>query len=161
MQVWFQNRRARYRKQERTGSVSLRSKYRQKRLQKLQQNHMTAATMTGTGMYAGYYSAGPSQTMLASPQPVSPYMSGFAFPPSFQNTLASGVVASSNGADTLTSIPTTMASPSYLPGFNAIKGSIPLPGYMTMGLNHNGGSPYGSAYNATPTSVIATPVSQK
>lgn len=114
---------------------------------------------TGTGMYTGYYAPTPSQTMLASPQPVSPYMSGFAFPSSYLPSPWSSsapVTSSSNMEGT----PSTMTSPpSYLPSFNTpMKG---FPSYV-MGLNHNGGpATYGPAYNSAPTSVITPPVSQK
>lgn len=125
--------------------------------------------MSSNGMYAGYYSpcGTPSQAML-SPQPVSPYMTGFAFPPNYiPSTLAGGSgSATSSGADGLASVPTTVASPGYISGFNAIKGPIPIPaGYMTM-LNHNGGpaTAYNpAAYGPAHPNIIATSssVSQK
>lgn len=116
----------------------------------------------GPSMYASYYASNPPQAMLASPQSVSPYMPGFAFPPSYFPAPLTTNGTSTSSITGLEGLPTTMASPSYLPGFNAaIKGPIPFPGYV-MGLNHNGGpAAYGSAYNSAPTSVIAPPVSQK
>ena len=70
-QVWFQNRRARHRKQERTGSVSFRSRYRQKRLKKLQDKQAMMQL----------YSPGPygqaSSSVFASP---GSYPNGQAIP---------------------------------------------------------------------------------
>ena len=118
-------------------------------------------------MYPGYYppcGTNPSQAMLTSPQSVSPYVHGFAFPPNY--TLGGPATTSSNQTgDGLTSLQTTIASPGYLPGFNSLKGSIPIPGYMTMGLSQNGSSSsvphYSSAYGPVPPNGVSTPITQK
>jgi len=114
--VWFQNRRARYRKQERTGSVSLRSKYRQKRLQRLQQNQ---AAM-------GYYPCGPTPTggmIAASPQPaMTPYMPGFHAVAASATPFSANYVAMNFATNTAVSLsPTAMGSAySTLPPSNSL-----------------------------------------
>lgn len=113
-------------------------------------------------MYSYYPSCGanPQQAMLTSPQPVSPYMPGFAFPPNYIPSTMSGgggVAVGASTTDGLTAIPNTVASPGYLP----IKGSIPLPAsYMAMGLNHSGAPTYGT-YGPPTAGMIATSMTQK
>lgn len=133
-QVWFQNRRARFRKQERTGSVSHRARNRQRRLQKLiHQNHIqSAATMA---MYAGYNigaatAPNPQMMPLHSPQTTMPstysYMSGFPTLPSGQMPLVSPSVAATTSTSIEFPLPstgsqqplsTTSTAPPYLPSF--------------------------------------------
>lgn len=94
VQVWFQNRRARYRKQERTGSISCRSRYRQKRLEKLQHNFMPSPAYPPTHYPPTVMGGGNTLSIVSSPSisttsPVSSGVydfsqgSGFSFQTSF------------------------------------------------------------------------------
>ena len=125
--VWFQNRRARFRKQERTGSVSFRSRYRQRRLQKvLQQNQAMSS------VYPGYMPSGQtasSTMLLPSPQPMASYMSNFSFPAPIP-TVSTGMATSSS-----TEPITPSSTAGYLPGFHTLRpASMPLPGYVSRAL---------------------------
>ena len=79
--MWFQNRRARHRKQERTGSVSIRSRVRQQRVQRMKESQAVVS------MYRGYpaqqqqqQSNGVYPTRMISPHnPHSQAVSQFSF----------------------------------------------------------------------------------
>ena len=109
VQVWFQNRRARYRKQERTGSISCRSRYRQKRLEKLQHNFMPSPTYPPTHYPPTVMGGGNTLSIVSSPSisttsPVSSGVydfsqgSGFSFQTSFYPVTPSYRSYSTNAA---------------------------------------------------------------
>ncbi len=81
--MWFQNRRARYRKQERTGSVSIRSKARQQRVERIKETQQAAAsriyTLPPQSNYAMYPATNPQSfsrqftfQLMTDPTPRSP-----------------------------------------------------------------------------------------
>lgn len=84
--MWFQNRRARHRKQERTGSVSFRSRYRQKRLKKLQERSTMTQIYNSVGGNYGLPSSqnhpaavsGQTMSQVSPSIPVSPQTSDAA-----------------------------------------------------------------------------------
>ena len=130
---------------------------------------MAAAAAMGSGMYPAYYpSSGNSSSggMVTSPQStVSPYMSGFTFPPTYMPTSIGSIAVSGGGipisssviVDGMSSVQSTVASPGYLPGFNTLKSSIPFPsGYVTMGLPNTG-----STYSPASSNHLIIPVSHK
>lgn len=91
--MWFQNRRARFRKQERTGSISCRSRYRQKRLEKLQHNNFIPSyPAPGPSHYPQTAVGGGALTIVSSPSistssPVSSGLYDFSQSPfSFQTS---------------------------------------------------------------------------
>lgn len=122
----------------------------------------------GGGMYSGYYpSCGGTSSggMVTSPQSaVSPYMSGFTFPSNYVTGSVGGLGSSSSGVpasssviiDGQSSVQTSIASPGYLPGFNAIKNSIQFPAGYVMGIPNTG-----SAYSPVSSNHIVIPVSHK
>jgi len=93
-QVWFQNRRARWRKQQRTGSVGVRSRYRQRHLQSLQQQ--ANLMRINTAAYNSFLPAG------MNGMPSLPYYSG----------AASGMTSPNNQYSTFLASPMSTQSPS-------------------------------------------------
>ena len=87
--MWFQNRRARYRKQERTGSVSFRSRYRQKRLEKIQQQALyPSGTIPGANYPPNPVQGNAALSIVSSPNisttsPAAYDSSSFSFHTSF------------------------------------------------------------------------------